>query len=289
LAFAAIVSLQVAPAFADPATIQVTPGPANVLVGTTQAFKAQAYDANGNLLATQPSWTWSVSGGGTIDTYGNLTAPNSPATVTVTATSGSATGTASVAVVGGTDSLTGTASSSTAAINFTTGDITGDWIHFGRAIPGIDQRAVAGAAVGVISSYTKVGSGTVGTYRTDTRLLSWTDGTPTASNSGSAQGVEVGGSGGGFQITCPAGPSQGVLTVCCGGLNCGGTLTAHLSSGTVADYTATTTNQSGLWDEVFTIDVSSASANQTLTVKWMLSAGTGAVTLAGAKLVETGM
>jgi hypothetical protein len=57
-------------------TIKVTPGPVAVGAGGQQAFTATAYDLNNNLLSAQPTFSWSVSGGGSIASAGVFTAGN---------------------------------------------------------------------------------------------------------------------------------------------------------------------------------------------------------------------
>jgi len=80
-------------------TISVSPTSASVAVNRTQQFLAAARDQFGTAMSTQPSVTWSVSGGGTIDAMGVFTAGNSAGgPFSIAATSGSTRGTASVSV-----------------------------------------------------------------------------------------------------------------------------------------------------------------------------------------------
>ena len=80
-------------------SIVVTPSATSVALGGTQAFTAVMRDQYGNPLASQPSFTWSVSGGGTINSGGLFTAGTTPGgPFTVTATSGSINGTSQVTV-----------------------------------------------------------------------------------------------------------------------------------------------------------------------------------------------
>lgn len=74
----------------DPATIALNPG-------DTQQFTATGHDQFGNLLVQQPPFTWTTTLG-SISTSGLLTAPNTSANVTVTATSGMISGVATVTV-----------------------------------------------------------------------------------------------------------------------------------------------------------------------------------------------
>jgi hypothetical protein len=80
-------------------TITVSPGSASVQTGNSQPFSATAYDQYGSPMSPQPAFSWSVSGGGTINSAGVFTAGStSGGTFTVTASSGGVNGTASVTV-----------------------------------------------------------------------------------------------------------------------------------------------------------------------------------------------
>lgn len=88
----------VTPTVAGP-TIQVSPSSINVPAGRTQQFTAVARDQDGVLLSPQPTFTWTVSGGGTIDGNGLLTAGTTTGgPYVVTASGDSASGTASLMV-----------------------------------------------------------------------------------------------------------------------------------------------------------------------------------------------
>ena len=77
--------------------ITVSPLSASVQTGGTQQFTATGLDQFGKPLSPQPSFTWAVSAGGTIDTSGLFTAgATAGGPFTVTASSGGVSGTASV-------------------------------------------------------------------------------------------------------------------------------------------------------------------------------------------------
>jgi hypothetical protein len=79
-------------------TITVSPASASVTTGGQQQFTATGYDQYGATLSPQPAFTWSVSGGGTMS-GGQFTAGSAAGgPFTVTAASGSVSGTASVTV-----------------------------------------------------------------------------------------------------------------------------------------------------------------------------------------------
>ena len=80
-------------------TITVAPSSASVPTGGTQRFSATGLDQYGQALSPQPSFAWSVSGGGTINSSGLFSAGSTAGgPFTVTAASGGLTGTASVSV-----------------------------------------------------------------------------------------------------------------------------------------------------------------------------------------------
>lgn len=80
-------------------TINVTPSTASVQAGGTQQFTATGFDQTGASIFPQPTFTWSVIGGGTIGTStGVFTAGSTAGTSTVTATGGTVSGTATVTV-----------------------------------------------------------------------------------------------------------------------------------------------------------------------------------------------
>jgi hypothetical protein len=89
-------------------TITVSPASTFVQTGGTQQFSATGYDQFGSPMSPQPTFTWSVSGGGTISTGdlsgGLFTAGSTVGVFTVTAASGSGSGS-----VSGTASVTVTA------------------------------------------------------------------------------------------------------------------------------------------------------------------------------------
>jgi hypothetical protein len=81
-----------------PTSIGVTPTSASVQTGGTQQFTATEYDQDSHAMSPQPTFTWSVNGGGTINQSGLFTAGSSAGTFTVTAASDGLTGMAHVTV-----------------------------------------------------------------------------------------------------------------------------------------------------------------------------------------------
>lgn len=81
------------------ASIAVSPASATVVAGATQQFSGSARDQFGTALTAQPSFTWAVTGGGSISTTGLFTAgATAGGPFTVSATSAAVSGTASVTV-----------------------------------------------------------------------------------------------------------------------------------------------------------------------------------------------
>jgi subtilisin-like proprotein convertase family protein len=79
-------------------SIAVSPSSASIAFGGTQVFTAQQHDQFANPMAAQPSFAWSVSGGGTIGSSGLFTAGQAGGPYTVTASADSVSSTAQVTV-----------------------------------------------------------------------------------------------------------------------------------------------------------------------------------------------
>ena len=84
-------------------SLTVSPSSTSLQMGATQQFTAQELDQFHNAMATQPTFTWSASAG-TITTAGLYTAPGTAGTATVSAKSGTLSGSASL-TIGGSNSL----------------------------------------------------------------------------------------------------------------------------------------------------------------------------------------
>jgi hypothetical protein len=85
-------------------SIVLSPGTPSVLLGASQQFTPEALDQFGQPMANQQAFTWSASGG-TISTAGLFTAPSKGTSCTVTAKSGTVTGTVTVALLANTAAL----------------------------------------------------------------------------------------------------------------------------------------------------------------------------------------
>ena len=287
----------------DPAAVvsasNGTPQSARVNTTFGTALQAVVKDASNNLLSgvtvtfTAPSTgaTGSFSGSFTATAVTNSSGVATAPTLTANGQIGSFTITANVAgvispasfsltntaAIAGGGSLSGSGNSVTTTFNLTS-EGTADWVHWGDAA--LNRKA---GVTPQISTYMVVGSGPVITYTNDPRALSWTDGTPTSSGSNNS-GVYINSLQNGFAFTAPADTNKRSLTVHVGGYMGGGTFTAHLSDGSAADYTDSTAVVNGQFDRNYTVTYIAASAGQTLTISWVITSGTGNVTLNGAAL-----
>ncbi len=153
------------------------------------------------------------------------------------------------------------------AVNLTT-EGSADWVHWGDT--SLNRKAGVTAQ---LSSYTLVENGAANSYNNDLRPISWTDGTPTASSSNNLNGVYTAGVGQGFWFTAPADTTSRTLVVHVGGWISSGTLTAHLSDGSAANFTDTTATATGQFDRNYTLTYNAASAWQTLTITWTMATG----------------
>jgi hypothetical protein len=79
-------------------SISVSPSSVSLSVNATQQFAASSKDQFNIAMSPQPTITWSVSSGGTINASGRFTAGSTPTSCTVTATSGPKFGTANVVI-----------------------------------------------------------------------------------------------------------------------------------------------------------------------------------------------
>jgi hypothetical protein len=184
-----------------------------------------------------------------------------------------------------TSSSAGASLSIAGAIDGTTVNITSvgsvDWAAWGTATTGAspgDHKTGGGNITGAFT-------GNLGNYTNDSRTITWSDGTPTASAS-NQNGIYQSNASGTFTITAPAGTTTRTLKLYLGVFNCSATnVHASLSDGsaTAVDYNGLV-NGSGFSDGVVTITYAAGSASQTLTVVFTLTTGTGNISLQAAAL-----
>ena len=100
-------------------------GTMTLKTGTPQQFTAWARDQFGKVLATQPQFTWALlSGGGTLSSTGVYTAPSSPTTAVIRATTNGVTGQITVTVTAPTNQAPTVAASASASPGVVTGKTT---------------------------------------------------------------------------------------------------------------------------------------------------------------------
>ena len=299
---------------AVPASIAATAGtPQSATVSTAfaTALQATVKDGSGNLMSgvsvtfAAPASGASATFGGSATVTTNASGVATAPALTANGQAGSYTITASVAGVttpasfsltntstttGGSGSLSGSGNSNAGTFNLTT-EGTSDWVSWGNISGGpgmVDRKAGVTAQ---ISNYTEIGSLMMATTGNDPRTLTWSDGTRAASGSNNVVvyvDSNTGHAGNGFSFTVPADTNLRTLVFHAGGQNSGGTLTAHLSDGSAANYQDTTANLSGRWDRNYTLTYSAASAGQTLTIQWVDATDSGSVSLGGAAISLAG-
>ena len=273
-------SATISTAFAAALQATVKDSGGNLLSGVTVTFTAPASGAtatfsgsatasavtNSSGVATAPALTANSQAGGytvTATVAGVLNPANFSLTNTSTALPGS---------------LQGAWSTLATPVNLTN-EGGADWVHWGDA--SLNRKTIA---IPLLSSYAVVGTGAILTYGNDPRPINWTDGTPTVSITNNTNGIYINSVGQGFSFTAPADTPLRTLAVHVGGYNSGGTLTAHLSDGSVADYVDVSANVTGQYDRNYVLTYNAASAGQTLTVTWTMTSGNGNVTLNAAAL-----
>jgi hypothetical protein len=189
------------------------------------------------------------------------TATTAPATLTVT----------SAPAVSG--SLVGSSSTAAASYNYTTVGKT-DWIHWGRAsnAGNVDRKATGGSQ---ISNITRLGNGNYGAYADPSRNSIWTDGSPTAKDTGDTGYIWANNAdGAGFSFTAPADTTTRTLYIYLGGYDSGGILTATLSDNSANQYVATFSGASH-YAQLVAITYQAGSAGQKLTLNYDKAADVG--------------
>ncbi len=174
-------------------------------------------------------------------------------------------------VSSGSNSLSGQVANAPSSYNLTSLG-SSDWAHWGRGgnSGNFDHKSSGGSQISNVST---VGSGAnSGGYSDGSRSASWSDGSPAGSDSNDNGYIWSNGAlNTGFSFNVPADTTTRTLTVIAGGNNTGTTLTAHLSDGSSADFTATS-SASGIYTKQYTITYHASSANQHLTVTLLKTA-----------------
>ncbi|MEO6753646.1 MAG: S8 family serine peptidase [Chthoniobacteraceae bacterium] len=167
-------------------SVAVTPPTVTIGYGGTQAFGASVLDQFSDPLAVQPAVTWSASGGGSISAGGTFTAQTVGGPYTISATSGTISGTASVTVAKAAATVTlgslaqtynGTARTATATT--VPGGLAVNFTYDGTPTAPVNHGSYAVSAVVTDVNYAGSASGTMnitGIPLTEWRALHFTAG-----------------------------------------------------------------------------------------------------------------
>jgi len=167
-----------------------------------------------------------------------------------------------------------------------------DWAHWGLLnLMSFNHRA---SVTQKISSVTKIGDGLFKRLTDYAAGFTWTNGTPTASASGTTTGIYIEGVDQGFQITAPADTAPRRLKLFVGAYASRGRFSASLSDASAPDFADDGVDE--LYNNtagVYTVNYAAASSNQTLTVKFTAlenyDVDYGNVTFEAATLALAGM
>ena len=182
----------------------------------------------------------------------------------------------------GSGTLSGAVTSVTSAQAFNLTSIGAtDWAAWG--FDGTDRDTSGGSKIGTLYTYS---GGSLNQFTSGFLGLTWTNGTPDASETDETDGYyNNAGVGDGFSFQVPASTTTQHITVYVGGWETGGTLSSYLSDGSASSYSNTTlSNSSNSYYGYYTLTYAAASAGQYLTVNWVQASGSGNVTIYGAAL-----
>ena len=178
---------------------------------------------------------------------------------------------------GGEGMLVGFGDSSSAPVNLTAeGPL--DWVHWG------DTNLIRKAGTSpLLSNYTAASPYLI-PYSNDPRPISWTDGTPATVSIDNTNGVSTAPIDNGFSFTAPADTTTRIIKIHVGGSSSGGTLQACLSDGSARDFTDVTPTLDGQYNRNYTLTYRAGREAQTLNMRWMMTSGSGNVSLVAAAL-----
>ena len=169
--------------------------------------------------------------------------------------------------------MVGSSATAVNPVNLTT-EGTRDWRFWGPS-GATNFKQTAGD---MISDYTVISPGAVTGHFRNAVTFSWSDGSPTPSQTGAADSINVSVTvGGGVSITVPASSTARTLSVYVGGSNDTGMLQASLSDGCVSDYVATASNGRNAYTVVFHMTFKSAVPGTVLRVSWTMAGGFEAI------------
>jgi hypothetical protein len=152
-----------------------------------------------------------------------------------------------------------------------TSEGTIDWAHWGD--PVVNRKASGSSLLGNLNLVTN--GNAAYPYNNDPRAFDWSDGAPTASNSGNRNGIYINSTGNGFSLTVPAAAAARVLRVHVGGWYSSARLVATLSDGSAAPFTEDVAYTGGQYVRDYALTYGSTLPGQTLTVTWIMTSGPG--------------
>lgn len=157
-----------------------------------------------------------------------------------------------------------------------TAEGTLDWTQWGNSVAS-DVNTKSGGGKIAMTSSSAPSQGTFGA------TFSWSNGTPTATVSSTTGCVYLGTIGDYFVVTAPASTTTHTLKLYVHYYGTTDQLTLHLSDGSAPDYVDSETYGANN-NAVYTITFAAASAGQTLTATWKMTAGSGSLGVDAATL-----
>jgi hypothetical protein len=171
-----------------------------------------------------------------------------------------------VFVYGGAGGQTNAVEVSPPAVDLTAEGLA-DWTHWGLVTnTSFNRKALVQPK---ISNFTPIGNAPIYRYENNFTAFTWSDGLPTPDVSGATSGVFITGTGSGFELTAPAGPTPRQLRVYVGGYGFHGEFRAWLSDLSAPPYIDTSvSNVFGNSYVVHTINYTAATPGQQLNVTY---------------------
>jgi hypothetical protein len=164
--------------------------------------------------------------------------------------------------------LTFTVDTTAPTIDLTAGG-TLDWIHWGSNDARSVDRKAAGS--GAISAFASIGTNAVTQYNDNPTSFSWSDGAPTATESGTTTGIYVSGVNHGVSLDVAADTAPRTLRLYVGGYKGAAELDARLSDGSATPITDRSKSYSnGAFDAVYTIVFAAGRPGERVSITWTL-------------------
>lgn len=152
-----------------------------------------------------------------------------------------------------------TVTGSVAGENLTEEGLT-DWAHWGP--DPIDRNSSGGSQIG---NYTLEGGDGPAAY-TSTPAYTWTNGTPTVSETATTSAIDLTDTSASYQLALPASTETQVARVYVGADHCATTFTASISDVSTKSYSTSSVTTNTHVDAIYNIVYSANSSNQTVTL-----------------------